>query len=795
MKPRTTLRGLGDCRSGQGRSHPHLLRLLAAVATVSVGLPTLTVSVAAGTAAASEAGGPAWKIQPALAPNLPNGVISAVSCTDLTACVGVGFFIDPAGRQLTLVERWDGTSWVVQTSPNPKGAASSLLSGVSCTSATACIAVGLSIYPTVNGAHQGTLVEGWDGTSWSIQSTPNPTGATSGLLSGVSCTSPTACTAVGSFATSTVDAVTLAERWNGTSWSIQTTPNTASSESQTLYGVSCISATACTAVGSSSNDRMTLAEPWNGTSWSIQTTPNIAGTFTNVLDGVSCSSATACTAVGYFVNGSHGRVTLAERWNGTSWSVQTTPPNPKGVTDSSLDSVSCTSATACTAVGFPDNDAQVGTLAERWNGTSWSIQSTPNPPPNGLGRLIGVSCTSAVACTAVGSTVPNFRVQSSSATVAEHWDGTRWSIQSTPNPAGATYNAGVRAVSCASPTACTAVGSFTDSTGRIVPLAERLDGTSWSVQSVPNPAGAGYSLLSGVSCTSATACTAVGSSSASFNSDGVTLAERWDGTSWSIQATPNPEGANGSALNGVSCTSATACIAVGSIANSSFRNVALAESWNGTSWSIQTTPQPSGAIGSNFNGVSCISGTACTAVGTFGTSGGGGGTLAERWNGTSWSIQTSPNPTGTDAFDLSAVSCASTTACTAVGLIIKGNLGQIEETFAERWNGTSWSIQTTPSLPSSGNGQLSGVSCTSTTACTAVGSFATSTANGMTLAERWNGTSWSIQSTPNPSSIYIAALRGVSCTSAAVCTATGYSAAETGTELMLIGSPLMERYS
>jgi hypothetical protein len=67
-------------------------------------------------------------------------------------------------------------------------------------------------------------------------------------------------------------------------------------------------------------------------------------------------------------------------------------------------------------------------------------------------------------------------------------------------------------------------------------------------------------------------------------------------------------------------------------------------------------------------------------------------------------------------------------------------------TLAERWNGVSWSIQDTPAL---GFSALSGVSCRSTTACTAVGSFI----NGntlVTLAARWDGASWSVQSTPNP---------------------------------------------
>jgi hypothetical protein len=51
------------------------------------------------------------------------------------------------------------------------------------------------------------------------------------------------------------------------------------------------------------------------TGWSIQPTPNPAGSPVSLLNGVSCTSATACTAVGGYNNGTAG-VTLAEHWSG-----------------------------------------------------------------------------------------------------------------------------------------------------------------------------------------------------------------------------------------------------------------------------------------------------------------------------------------------------------------------------------------------------------------------------------------------------------------------------------------------
>ena len=129
--------------------------------------------------------------------------------------------------------------------------------------------------------------------------------------------------------------------------------------------------------------------------------------------------------------------------------------------------------------------------------------------------------------------------------------------------------------------------------------------------------------------------------------------------------------------------------------------------------------------------MSCTSITGCIAVGLS-----NGGLLAERWDGTSWSIQPTAKPTATAL--LSAVSCASVTACTAVGDDgIGGNYGDVP--LVEHWDGTSWSIQSTPNLPTT----------------------------------NWDGTSWAIQTTPNPPYTTDSALSGVSCTSITVCTAVG----------------------
>src|SRR5207249_4419773 len=107
---------------------------------------------------------------------------------------------------------------------------------------------------------------------------------------------------------------TLIESWNGTSWSIVASPNNGTTRANFLLGVSCVSAGTCTAAGSYINSHgveRTLIESWNGTAWSIAASPN-KGTSHNRLYAVSCPSTTACMAVGLHVNGGGVDRTLVE---------------------------------------------------------------------------------------------------------------------------------------------------------------------------------------------------------------------------------------------------------------------------------------------------------------------------------------------------------------------------------------------------------------------------------------------------------------------------------------------------
>src|SRR5437868_6178538 len=151
---------------------------------------------------------------------------------------------------------------------------------------------------------------------------------------------------------------TLAEHWDGTSWSLVPTPELGTGDN-ILYGVAAVSANDVWAVGQNCNQ--TLVEHWNGTSWSVVPSPN-PGTGQNFLYGVAAVSATDVWAVGYYSGRTGG--TLTEHWDGTSWSVVSTPN-----VGTQLKDVAAVSANDVWAVGYSGYPSNL-TLIEHWDGTS-----------------------------------------------------------------------------------------------------------------------------------------------------------------------------------------------------------------------------------------------------------------------------------------------------------------------------------------------------------------------------------------------------------------------------------------
>jgi hypothetical protein len=338
--------------------------------------------------------------------NTQNNVLNGVTCTSASDCWVVGVYFAGTGPYQTLIEHWDGTSWTIAASPNTSGIQNNFLFGVACPSAASCWAVGDYFVGSYPSDHY-TLIEHWDGTSWSIVPSPNPD--VEQYLNSVTCTSGSDCWAVGFCVIGTSNTAnfnqTLIEHWDGTSWTVVTSPNTATTQNNFLNGVTCTSASDCWAIGdydvNGPNFHKTLIEHWDGRSWSLVTSPDNSPNQDNELLSVACTSASDCWTTGYYVAGSGVRQTLIEHWDGTSWTIAASP-NTSGMQNNSFFGVACPSAASCWAVGQYYDGGVYQTLIDQWNGTSWTAVSSPNAGSTQNNYLSGVTCTSASHCWAVG---------------------------------------------------------------------------------------------------------------------------------------------------------------------------------------------------------------------------------------------------------------------------------------------------------------------------------------------------------------------------------------------------------
>ncbi len=283
----------------------------------------------------------------------------------------------------------------------------------------------------------------------------------------------------------------------------------------------------------------TLVEHWDGGAWSVVPSANV-GTVHNFFYDIAAVSANDVWAVGYYEDNSYQ--TLVEHWDGTAWSIVASPS--LNTTDNRLHGVASVSANDVWAVGYYGSASTYQTLVEHWDGGSWSVVSSPNRD-TGYDSLEGVAAVSANDVWAVG-------------TLIEHWDGSTWSIVNGLVPSGA-----LNRIVALSANDMWAVGDV-KMTGVKTLFAETLiehwDGSAWSVVSSPN-VGSRLNEFYGLAAVSSSDVWAVGN----YDSDGIieTPVEHWDGATWLVVTSPNPSTSQDVHLYGVAAVSANDVWAVG----------------------------------------------------------------------------------------------------------------------------------------------------------------------------------------------------------------------------------------
>jgi hypothetical protein len=683
---------------------------------------------------------PSWQTSdlPAIVPGPPvtyPSMLSAESCPADYSCVAVGTF----GGAAPLAETLSAGTWTASVLPTPANAAGDAqLTAVACVSVVSCVAVG-SDETAVD--YNEPIAETFNGIRWTATQLPLPFGD-NGYgekfgLNAVSCTSVTWCVAIGTAG--------FTDILNGTTWTTTSFPLSIAAPTS----VSCVASDSCVAVLTTTTgpEVVTLS----GSTWTTATLP--AG---SQASGISCTSMTSCVVVG-----GSGVDTLS----GTTWTLSAVS-FPDGAQSPSLSGVSCPSSTSCVAVGtyylsgqdvnWPGNG-----VAETLSQGAWT------DAPLAIGGAAGVSCTAALWCAEVGSMPQVINGQ-----WADTLSNGGWTSVQLPLPASAS-DATLTGVSCPSVQSCTAVGSvFEASGGAVVPVAERLTGATWTASILPQPPMPGpngpgpIAELNAVSCPSAVSCIAVGwyfdSSDGQFP-----LVDVLTSGVWKAEALPAPPqlSNDGLALTGISCLSATSCVAVGQLAytRNAFAETLSGRRWRGAVLRVHEN-QPF------MRGISCTAVTSCVAVGFAGRT----QPIAALLTGTRWTVRNLPEPYGDGDTELGSVWCQSTAACMATGdsyVPVNRVVPIADELTARKWAATNLPVSGSPDVTD----LFQGLSCASITSCVAVGAT-----DGSPFVESLVGSTWSPSVLSPSSGDDGAVLNSVSCVSLTFCVAVGQGTAPVG---------------
>jgi hypothetical protein len=316
-----------------------------------------------------------FHVIPSANPFADQNFLNSVYATSASDAWAVGNAVDTStGNQFSLAEHWNGHAWSLSTTQTP-GGLSAFFNGVAAISPSDVWAVG-GYYDSTSG-HFLTLAEHWNGTSWSVIPTPNPGPLTNNLLA-IAANSTSDVWAVGVYKLAPGPSgahATLVEHWNGSAWSVVPSPNVGSSDS-VLDTVMAHGANDVWATGSyncKTGICRSLSEHWNGTKWAIVPSPN-SGTSSNALNGAASAAKNDVWMLGDFFNGTTFR-TLTEHWNGTKWSIIRSANMGPNQTD--LTGGAAVNSNDVWAVGQWLSGSFYKPYAMQWNGRTWTSVAVP----------------------------------------------------------------------------------------------------------------------------------------------------------------------------------------------------------------------------------------------------------------------------------------------------------------------------------------------------------------------------------------------------------------------------------
>jgi hypothetical protein len=332
----------------------------------------------------------------------------------------------------------------------------------------------------------------------------------------------------------TTAALDLAPACDG-SWSVVASPN-AESGDNSLASVSGSSRHDVWAVGQFAPDAdpnitLTLAEHFDGQSWSVVPTPNVGTDHGNALLGVAALPGAAWT-VGYDIGADYLSHSLIQAWDGSAWSIV---PHHQPFQTENLYGVAANAPDDVWAVGSGrDGEGAFHALALHFDGRRWSSVPPVDAGENG-NVLYGVVAKAANDVWAVGQQIgagPPDRA------LVEHWDGRRWSVVPVDAPADASRQ--LLAVDLVAGDDLRAAGDSQDGLVSLRTFGVSGEGRALALHATDDP-NVGDDRLTGVAAVSDDETFAVGStlSDATGNLETLIVAGG-EHTPWTRVASPSP---------------------------------------------------------------------------------------------------------------------------------------------------------------------------------------------------------------------------------------------------------------
>ncbi len=437
---------------------------------------------------------------------------------------------------------------------------------------------------------------------------PGP-GGTAAEPDTVSCASAGNCVAAGEYGSTSGGEAFVVDQTKGTWAKAEEVPGTAKLNSGGLAlvnSVSCASAGNCSAggvysVGNSNDEQAFVVTETKGTWGKAEEVPGsrlLNGGDVAGVDSVSCASAGNCAAGGSYMNAAGDTEAFAVNETNGTWGKAVAVPGVAKLNvggNSNVESVSCTSAGDCAAVGnyadSPGSGEDQSFVVAEADGTWGTAQTVPGLATlsgDGISYLQSVSCGAAGNCGAIG-TEWNGTTNYDEAFVVNETSGTWGQAQLVPGLTALgksvvswtgpedCYTGTCVSISCPSAGNCGATGSFIGNHGTQAFVVDETKGIWGKAEEVP-----GLQALNrgqdaefyGVSCRTAGNCSAGGEYASVYNYSQRTQAfvvDETDGTWGDAEEVPGTAKLN-TGLSGlveaVACGSASSCVAGGGYDNS-----------------------------------------------------------------------------------------------------------------------------------------------------------------------------------------------------------------------------------